>query len=115
MQFRKLTLAELSACLLLALVVSLFVGICSRTAAYGDYELWGYDFLVNHGATQMWPSQIVIVDFDDATFDRIKQFPIPRSTIARIISSVAANSPRVIGLDMFLTEIRSPEDDVAMS
>jgi adenylate cyclase len=115
MQFRKLTLAELSASLLLASVVSLFVGICSRTAAYGDYELWGYDFLVNHGASQMWPSQIVIVDFDDATFDRIKQYPIPRSTIARIISSVAANSPRVIGLDMFLTEVRSPEDDVAMS
>jgi hypothetical protein len=65
----------------LALFVSLIVGLFGRTAAFGDYELWGYDFLVNHATHRSLHSDVVIIDFDDATFDYINQYPIPRSLI----------------------------------
>jgi adenylate cyclase len=112
---RKAILKELVASLLLASLVGLLVGLCSRTAAFGDYELWGYDFLVNHVMHHTGESQVVIVDFDDATFNHIKQYPIPRSSIAEVISDVAASSPGVIGLDMFISEARSPQNDSAMN
>jgi adenylate cyclase len=112
---RKRILNELFVSLLLASVVGLLVELCSRTAAFGDYELWGYDFLVNHAIHHRSHSDVVIVDFDDATFNRIKQYPIPRSSVAEVISHVAAHSPRIIGLDIFLAEARSPDEDAAMS
>jgi adenylate cyclase len=99
----------------LAAVVTLAVVLCSRTAAYGDYELWGYDFLVNHGGFERVSSDVIIVDFDDATFNRLQQYPIPRSAIAQIISTVAASSPRVVGVDLFLSEPRSANEDAAMN
>src|SRR5450759_2208386 len=93
---RKRILNELFVSLLLASVVGLLVELCSRTAAFGDYELWGYDFLVNHAIHHRSHSDVVIVDFDDATFNRIQQYPIPRSSVAEVISHVAAHSPRCL-------------------
>jgi adenylate cyclase len=115
MPLRKLTIAEISTTLALAALLCVFVGLCSRTAAYGDYEWWGYDFLVNHGPADNLQTEIVIVDFDNATFESIKEYPIPRHVFAEVIASVSASSPKVVGLDMFLAEPRSAEDDNAMS
>jgi adenylate cyclase len=100
---------------LLALFVSLIVGLSGRTAAFGDYELWGYDFLVNHATHRSLSSDVVIIDFDDATFDRINQYPIPRSVIADVIARVADGSPRIVGLDLFLAEARTQEQDDRLS
>jgi CHASE2 domain-containing sensor protein len=72
---------------------------------FGDYELWGYDLLVNHGPHRGVNPDVVIVDFDDATLERVKQYPIPRSVVAELIAKVAEGSPRVVGLDMFLSEV----------
>jgi adenylate cyclase len=115
MSSRKSVLSDILVSVLLASVVSLLVGLSSRTAAFGDYELWGYDFLVNHGTRYGVNSDIVIVDFDDATFERVKRYPIPRSSIAQVVASIAAKSPQVVGLDMFLSEARNPEEDDRMS
>src|SRR5277367_1918322 len=115
MPFTKSVLINILASLLLASFVCLLLGLASRTAAFSDYELWGYDFLVNRGMRQGTNSDIVIVDFDDATFDRIKKYPIPRSSIAEVIDRIAAGSPRVVGLDLFLSESRGPEEDAQMS
>jgi CHASE2 domain-containing sensor protein len=101
--------------LALAGLVTIVVALSSRTAAFNDYELWGYDFLVTHGSSEKSQSDVVIVDFDDATFDRLKQYPVPRSAVADLISSVDASSPRVIGVDLFLSESRSPSEDAAMN
>ena len=106
---------KLVAGLALAALVTIVVALCSRTAAFSDYELWGYDFLVTHGSSEKTQSDVVIVDFDDAIFDRFKQYPIPRSAVANVISNVAASSPRVIGVDIFLSEPRTPGEDAAMS
>ena len=105
---------KLLASLALAAVVTIAVALCSRTAAFSDYELWGYDFLVTHGSSEKALCDVVIVDFDDAAFDRLKQYPIPRSAVAQVISRVAASSPRVIGLDIFLSEPRASSEDAAM-
>ena len=100
--------------LALAGLVTVVVALSSRTAAFNDYELWGYDFLVTHGSSEKAQSDVAIVDFDDATFDRLKQYPIPRGAIANVISNVAASSPRVIGVDIFLSESRSASEDATM-
>jgi adenylate cyclase len=111
MPFGRSILNEVLAATLLALFVSLIVGVCGQTAAFGDYELWGYDFLVNHATRGSSNSEVVIIDFDDATFDRINQYPIPRSLIADVISRVAEGSPRIVGLDLFLAEVRTQGQD----
>lgn len=84
------------ASLALAAVVTIVVALC-RTAAFNDYELRGYDFLVIHANSERALSDFVIVDFDDAAFNRLKQYPIP-TAVAEVISRVAASSPRVIGI-----------------
>jgi adenylate cyclase len=101
--------------MLLAGTITSLVGFCSRATAYKDLEFWGYDFLVNHGSRAQPLPHVVIVDFDEATFSDLKLYPIPRRTIAEIIQTVAASSPRIIGLDVFLTEARGRDDDAAMS
>ena len=110
----KNTIFGMVAAAALAAVVTIAVALCSRTAAFSDYELWGYDFLVTHGSSEKALSDVIIVDFDDAAFDRLKQYPIPRSAVAQVISRVAASSPRVIGLDIFLSEPRASSEDAAM-
>jgi adenylate cyclase len=115
MSFGRSIRSEVLASALLALLVSLIVGLFGRTAAFGDYELWGYDFLVNHSTHASVNSDVVIVDFDDATFDRINQYPIPRSSIADVIARVADGSPRIVGLDLFLAEQRTQEQDGRLS
>lgn len=115
MRLPHLTLATFVAVSILACSITLLVAICSQTAPYKDYELWGYDFLINHDIGDKFYSDVVIVDFDEETFDRIKQYPISRQLVAQVISNVAANSPRVVGLDMFLSEPRSRADDESMS
>src|SRR3981081_1465956 len=111
MPFGRSILSEVLAIILLALFVSLVVGLFGRTAAFGDYELWGDCFLVNHAPHGRLNSDVVIIDFDDATFDRINQYPIPRSLIADVIARVADGSPRIVGLDLFLAEPRTQEQD----
>lgn len=115
MQSLQPWMRKLVVSLALASLVTFVVALCSRTAVFSDYELWGYDFLVTHGSSEKAQSDVVIVDFNDATFDRLKQYPIPRSAVADVISNVAASSPRVIGLDVFLSEGRTPGEDAAMS
>jgi len=115
MKSPKPRISEVCVAMLLGGIVTLAVGLCKRTTPYHDVEFWGYDFLVNHGASGKPFPHIVIVDFDEATFYNLQKYPIPRRTIAEVIQRVAASSPRIIGLDMFLSEARSTEEDGAMS
>jgi adenylate cyclase len=115
MKSPKPRISEVFVAMLLAGAITLLVGFCRRSTAYRDVEFWGYDFLVNHGGSGEPFPHIVIIDFDEATFDEIRQYPIPRRTIAEVIERVATSSPRIIGLDMFLSEARSAEEDAAMS
>jgi class 3 adenylate cyclase/CHASE2 domain-containing sensor protein len=99
---------------MLAVAVCGIVFVCQRSVAFSDFEFWGYDFLVNHAGYAPASQHIVVVDFDEATFARLKQYPVPRRAFADVITRVAAGGARVIGLDVFLSEARSPGEDAAL-
>ena len=86
----------------------------SRTTPFRDANYWSYDFLVNHWRRIPQNHDIVFVDFDEASFREINQFPIPRSIVAKLIQKINEGTPKVIGLDFFLSEARDGIDDREM-
>lgn len=104
--------------LIVAVIVA--AGLTSMLAAlgdwtpYGDLNNWTYDFLINHGRYAATADDIVFVDFDDQTFAKIQKYPIPRSTVADVIQRVGSAKPAIIGLDVLLSEARTPEEDADM-
>ena len=107
--FRRLLVS-----LLLATGVAGVVAACSGSSVYQDLELWSYDFLINHGGYAEQGRQVVLVDFDDNTFANIRQYPIPRTAIAEVIDRISAGSPKVIALDVLLSEPRGELEDERM-
>ncbi len=49
-------------------------------------------------------SRIVMVDIDDESIEKLGRWPWPRSLVARGIRKIKAGGPRVIGLNMILSE-----------
>jgi len=94
------------------LVVSLV--LMQRTTLFSDLDRLMFDLIVDHAGLNSSSPQVVFVDFDEETFQRIHQFPIPRSLFADAVRRVAAANPRVIGLDVLLSEPRSAAEDRAM-
>src|SRR5438045_6042474 len=110
----RVHLPRLFTAALLASAVFLVVAGCGRLSVFQDIQLWSYDFLVNHGSYAPQSSELVFVDFDDATFATLGQYPIPRNLIADVINKVSAGSPRVIALDLLLSEPRTTTEDESM-
>ena len=100
--------------LLVAAALTAALAALGDWTPYGDLNNWTYDFLINHGHYSPTATDVVFVDFDDATFAKIQKYPIPRSTIAEVIERVGNAKPAVIGLDIFLSEARSPGEDTVM-
>ena len=98
----------------IAAAATLLTFLASRSTSFSDFNHWTYDFTVLHAGLSPAPSNIVLVDFDEDTFARIQKFPIPRATVADTLTRIAAQKPRVIGMDIFLSEARSPDEDTAM-
>ena len=90
------------------------VALLANWVPYADLDSWTYDFLVNHGGYAQPSSDVVFVDFDDKTFEQVKQYPMPRSIIAQVIQQVGQAQPAVIGLDVLLSEPRDAEEDRVM-
>jgi len=88
--------------------------LISRTTSFSDLNSWTYDFTIIHAGLSPPSHDILFVDFDEQTFARIGKYPIPRSTIAQVVSAIAAQKPRVIGMDIYLSEARSEAEDKAM-
>ena len=101
---------------ILAIATAAIIGaeLISRTVAFHDLQLWAYDFVVTHSPEPRPSDKVVVVDFDDATLARERQFPIPRDVVASAVSRVAEAGAKVIGLDFLLTEARSEPQDAAM-
>src|SRR5947199_5361093 len=112
----QMQVAYKNAIVLLAIAIAATVSaeLISRTVAFHDLQLWTYDFVVTHSPEARPSPDIVVVDFDDATLARERQFPIPRDVVAAVISKVAEARAKVIGLDFLLTEARSESQDAAM-
>jgi adenylate cyclase len=86
----------------------------SHTMSFADFNEWTYDFTVVHAGHDSTASNIIFVDFDEETFARIQKFPIPRATIADVVTRISAQKPRVVGMDIFLSEPQTPQGDAAM-
>lgn len=95
-------------------VICVLVALLANWVPYADLENWTYDFLINHGRYAQPSSDVVFVDFDDKTFAKIQQYPMPRSIIAQVIQQVGQAKPAIIGLDMFLSEARDAQQDQEM-
>jgi adenylate cyclase len=93
------------------LVVLFFV---EKTTGFDDLDHLTYDLMVDHIGLSAPSPQIVLVDFDEDAFQHIQKYPVPRSLFAQAIQQVSAGKPRVIGLDVYLSEQSSPADDKAM-
>jgi adenylate cyclase len=90
------------------------VALLVNWVPYADLDSWTYDFLVNHGRYAEPSPDVVFVDFDDQTFAKVQQYPMPRSIIAQVIQQLGQAQPKVIGLDVLLSEPRDPEEDRVM-
>ncbi|HEX2667917.1 MAG TPA: adenylate/guanylate cyclase domain-containing protein [Gammaproteobacteria bacterium] len=89
----------------------LLLALLSRTPVVQDFEAWGYDLLV-HAAVRTPPdSGILVVDFDNALLQKLRRYPVPRSTVAEVLQKVAADRPDLIGFDLLLSERRGAEED----
>lgn len=94
-----------------AVGVCLVVAVLAASGALETAELQAYDWMANVRGFAAPPHEIAIVDFDDATMEALKIFPIPRDLLAQVIEKVSSGEPALIGLDVLLTERRDPGTD----
>ena len=86
----------------------------SRSTSFMDLNAWTYDFTSLAGGDNTVSKDIVFVDFDEESFARIGKYPIPWTTVADLVTKIGAQRPKVVGMDMLLSEARTPEDNLAM-
>lgn len=99
--------------LALAAAASLMAAGGAKTGLLDAVEYYAYDRLIQ--AKPCSPaSEIVIVDFDDASVQALNAFPIPRELLANLISKISAGGPELIGLDVLLDKARDPEADARL-
>ncbi|MFH2065490.1 MAG: serine/threonine-protein kinase [Pseudomonadota bacterium] len=67
-------------------------------------ELKFYDLKINLKSDPTPPEEIVIVDIDDSSIEKLGRWPWPRSLIAKGIHKINAANPGVIGLNIIYSE-----------
>jgi adenylate cyclase len=77
----------------------------------GDLERLGYDLLVNAGGSPPPREDVILVDFDDASVAALHTYPVSRGLVAKTLGKISEGNPELIGLDMLLSEKRTPEED----
>jgi len=79
-------------------------------------ELKLYDLRMNlrgeNSQTKGEPDQIVLINIDDDSVEKIGRWPWPRSYIAKCINKISQTAPRVIGLNVIYSE---PEESQSLS
>ena len=98
----------------IALVALFAVLFAQRSALFQDLDRLTYDFDVVHVGLSKPSSQIVLIDFDEESYQKVRHFPLPRTYFSDAIKRVAADKPRIIGLDVLLDDGRSEADDKQM-
>ncbi|MFZ5762111.1 MAG: CHASE2 domain-containing protein [Thermodesulfobacteriota bacterium] len=62
------------------------------------------DAMFRWRGTMPTSSQVVIVDLDEKSLRKIGQWPWPRHTVARLITTIGSAQPKAIGLDIVFAE-----------
>ena len=81
----------------------LFFGLV-RLGFLDALDLKFYDLMMALRADAQSPSDIVLVEIDDDSLEKLGRWPWPRSLIAEGIDKINAGAPKVIGLNMILSE-----------
>jgi len=63
-----------------------------------------YDLRMGLTAEPDAPSDIVLVDIDDDSLEKLGRWPWPRSILARGLEKIEAGTPRLVGLNVLFTE-----------
>jgi len=72
-------------------------------------ELKYYDVMMKFRGQPDSPSNIVMVDIDDASIEKLGRWPWPRSLVAEGINRINTGGPKVIGLNLLMTEPETSE------
>ena len=99
---------------IIAMVACAIVFGASTKTAFKDLNSWTYDFTVLAGGDNSVSKDVVLVDVDEESFARIGKYPIPRSTFADLVTKIGQQQPKIVGMDILLSEARTPEEDKAM-
>ncbi|MDX8397150.1 MAG: serine/threonine-protein kinase [Mariprofundaceae bacterium] len=77
-------------------------------------EWLNYDMTVSNHLSST-NDNIVIIDIDDASIERIGRWPWPRSTIAEAINILNAADSKIIGLDVLFSEKQKLSKNIQLS
>ena len=94
----------------LGITILFFGFLFFRIDFFDTLELKSYDLMMNFRSDPGVSNEVVIVDIDDDSIDKLGRWPWPRSLLAKIIKKINAGGPRVIGLNIILSE---PEERMA--
>ncbi|CAG9164564.1 CHASE2 and HATPase_c domain-containing protein [Cupriavidus pinatubonensis] len=111
--FGRRTLVEWA--LLLAAVLALVTVVARHGwAERADLAIYDLSIQAQHHAAR---DDIAIVAIDDASITAIGRWPWRRTVLAAVVDRIAAGQPRVIGMDVILTErdTRYPKDDAVLA
>jgi class 3 adenylate cyclase/CHASE2 domain-containing sensor protein len=98
----------------IAVVACGLVFLISGATAFKDLNSWTYDFTVLAGGDDSKSKDVVLVDVDEESFSKIGKYPIPRGTFAELVTKIGQQQPKIVGMDILLSEARAPEEDQAM-
>jgi len=78
---------------------------------FDTLELKLYDVMMNLRSEPQSPSSIVIVDIDNDSIEKLGRWPWPRALLAKGVNKINEGSPRVVGLNIMLSE---PEESAGL-
>jgi serine/threonine-protein kinase len=86
-------------------ITLLFIALVFVRIAFLDaLDLRVYDFMMGLRSAPDSNSDIVMVDIDDDAIEKLGRWPWPRSLLAQGIQKIDAGQPKLIGLNLLLSE-----------
>ena len=86
-------------------ITVLFLGLGSFRMEFIDrLELKFYDAVMSLRGNPEGPSEVVLVDIDDDSIEKLGRWPWPRSLIAKGIRKINEGEPEVIGLNFIFSQ-----------
>jgi serine/threonine-protein kinase len=86
-------------------ITILFMGIWLFRMDFLDtLELKFYDLMMQLRGESRISNEIILIDIDDDSIEKLGRWPWPRSLLAKGITKINTASPKVIGLNIILSE-----------
>jgi len=101
MEMSRRLLAALPSLVVLGLVLAMRM---TEPAAFQRSELAAFDILQRHHPRTYEPDLVRIVDLDDATLQRVGQWPWPRTRVAQLVQRLVQLEAAVVAFDIVFAE-----------